>query len=196
MPKETGWTSGMIKWFFKVDDLYETYFDKQHTKPYLFKRKIYEGGYRKHTHTTFDYNKNLALVENKLTQKDTLIPFSNIQDMMSAFYYLRNQEVSNISPGEEVSIDIFMDSDIFHFKLRFLRKEVLKTKFGKVNTLVFRPLVQSGRVFKAEESVTLWVTADRNKMPIKMEASLAVGSLRAELEAYKGLANSFEVIYD
>ena len=73
----------------------------------------------------------------------------------------------------------------------FLGREVLKTKFGKVKTMIFRPLVQSGRVFKAQESVTLWITDDANKIPIKMKADLSVGSLRAELEQYKGLANTF-----
>ena len=57
--------------------------------------------------------------------------------------------------------------------------------------MLFRPIVQSGRVFKAQESVTLWITEDANKIPIKMKADLSVGSLRAELEAYKGLANPF-----
>jgi len=87
---------------------------------------------------------------------------------------------------------MFMDSQVYPFKLRFLGKEVLNTKFGKVNCLVFRPLVQSGRIFKAQESVTIWITDDVNKIPIKMKADLAVGSLRAELEAYKGLANNFK----
>ena len=84
-----------------------------------------------------------------------------------------------------------MDSQVYPFKLRFLGREVLKTKFGKINTMIFRPMVQSGRIFKAQESVTLWITDDANKIPIKMKADLAVGSLRAELEQYKGLANPF-----
>jgi hypothetical protein len=44
--------------------------------------------------------------------------------------------------------------------------------------------------------VTIWVTADDNKIPIKLKASLVVGSLRAELKAFKGLANSFKIIID
>jgi hypothetical protein len=72
-----------------------------------------------------------------------------------------------------------------------LGREVLNTKFGKVKSLIFRTLVQSGRIFKAEESVTLWITDDENKIPIKMKASLSVGSLRADLERYEGLANNF-----
>ena len=192
-----GWTSGMIKWFFKVDDDYQSYFDKKTGKPYLFKRKINEGGYKKNRHTTFNQDKKQAYIQDFIKQKDTTISnIENIQDMMSSFYYLRNYDLSNIKPGDEIKLDMFMDSQIYPFKLRFLGSEILKTKFGKLKTLRFRPVVQSGRVFKAQESVTIWVTADANRIPIKMKASLAVGSLRAELEAYKGLANSFEVIYD
>ena len=189
--KGKGWTSGMIKWFFEVDDVYESYFDKDSVKPYLFKRKIDEGGYKKHRITSFNYNSKKAYVQDFTIQKDTSVAFTNVQDILSSFYYLRNKDVSGMKIGEEIAIDMFLDSQVYPFKLRFLGTETLKTKFGKVNTLIFRPLVQSGRVFKAQESVTLWITADANKIPIKIKADLAVGSLRAELETYKGLANTF-----
>jgi hypothetical protein len=192
----TGWTSGVIKWFFKVDDTYESYFDKKIVIPYFFKRKIDEGGYKKNRNTTFNYTTNEALVEDFIKKKDTLITFSDVQDMLSSFYYLRNQNVDTLKKGEEIRIDMFLDSQIYPFKLRFLGKETLKTKVGKVKTLKFRPLVQAGRIFKAQESVTIWITADKNKIPIKMNANLSVGSLRADLEAYKGLANSFEKVFN
>jgi len=98
--------------------------------------------------------------------------------------------------GEEIKLDMFFDNKSYPFKLRFLGNETVKTKFGKVKTQKFRPLVQAGRVFKEKESVTIWISADDNKIPIKMRASLAVGSLRADLDAYKGLANPFEVVVD
>ena len=191
-----GWTSGMIKWFFKVDDLYESYFDKDSIKPYLFKRNIDEGGYKKNRNTTFNYKNNNAYVQDFIEQKDSVVPFNNVQDMLSSFYYLRNKDLSNLKKNESIKINMFLDSQVYPFKLKFLGEETMKTKFGKVKTLIFRPLVQSGRVFKAEESVTIWITADDNKIPIKMKADLKVGSLRADLESYKGLANSFEIIFD
>ncbi len=187
----SGWTSGIIKWFFKIDDVYESYFDKETIKPYYFKRKIDEGGYKKHRNTRFNYDSKKAYVQDFINQKDTIVAFSNVQDMMSSFYYLRTQDVKGMKKGDEIAIDMFMDSQVYPFKLRFLGKEVLKTKFGKINTLVFRPLVQSGRIFKAEESVTIWITDDANKIPIKMQADLSVGSLRAELQDYQGLATVF-----
>ena len=189
--KGTGWTSGAVKWFFKVEDRYESYFDKDTIKPYIFKRKINEGGYKKHRITSFNYKSNKAYVQDFTLQKDTSVVFSRVQDMLSAFYYLRNYNVKNMKKGEEIGIDMFMDSQVYPFKLRFLGREILKTKFGTLKTMIFRPLVQSGRIFKAQESVTLWITDDENKIPVKLSADLSVGSLRADLEAYKGLANPF-----
>ncbi|WP_405611001.1 DUF3108 domain-containing protein [Polaribacter sp. Asnod1-A03] len=186
-----GWTSGMIKWFFAVDDRYESYFDRDTIKPYIFKRKIDEGGYKKHRITSFNYGSNNAYIQDFISQKDTSVSFVDVQDMLSSFYYLRNQNVENMDEGDEIAIDMFMDSEIYPFKLRFLGKETIRTKFGKIKTLIFRPFVQSGRVFKAQESVTLWITDDSNKIPVKIKADLAVGSLRAELESYKGLVGPF-----
>lgn len=191
-----GWTASVVGWFFKVEDLYESYFDKKDGKPYLFKRKINEGGYKKHRITTFDYKNNQAHVKDILKKKDTSVTIGNVQDMISAFYYLRTQNTDNLKPGDELKLDMFFDDKTFPFKLKYVKNEVLKTRFGKVKTMVFKPLVQAGRVFKENESVTIWITADDNKIPIKMKASLAVGSLRAELERYKGLANPFEIIFD
>jgi hypothetical protein len=192
--KGTGWTSGMIKWFFEVDDKYESYFDKDTIKPYLFKRKIDEGGYKKHRITSFNYESKKAYVQDFKLQKDTSVAFTNVQDMLSSFYFLRNIDATNLKKGDEIKLDMFLDSQVYPFKLLFLGREVIRTDFGKVNSLVFRPLVQSGRIFKEQESVTIWITDDANKIPIKMKASLSVGSLRAELEEYKGLANPFKKI--
>jgi hypothetical protein len=192
--KGSGWTSGPIKWFYKVDDVYESYFDKETIRPYLFKRKTDEVGYKKNRITSFNYASKKAYVQDFTKQTDTSVAFLNVQDMMSSFYYLRNQKVDHLKKGDKIAIDMFLDSQVNPFNLQFLGREVLSTKFGKIKSLIFRPLVQSGRIFKAEESVTLWITDDENKIPIKMKASLSVGSLRAELEEYKGLVNPFNKI--
>ena len=191
-----GWTSGIIKWFFNVDDTYQSFFDTKTIKPYVFKRNINEGGYIIKREIKFNYESKKATVLDFKLQTSETIDINNVQDMMSAFYYLRNQDVSSLNIGDEIALDMFMDSEIYPFKLVYLGEELLKTRFGKVKSLKFRPMVQAGRVFKENESVTIWITADDNKIPIKLKASLAVVSLRAELDAYKGLANSFKIVYD
>ncbi|HTO36559.1 MAG TPA: DUF3108 domain-containing protein, partial [Flavobacterium sp.] len=62
-----------------------------------------------------------------------------------------------------------------------------------IPTMIFRPYVQAGRVFKEQESLTIWISDDTNKLPIRVKASLAVGSLKADLEKFKGLKHPFTV---
>lgn len=192
-----GWTTGAIKWFFKVKDRYESYIDKHTGMPYRFIRQIDEGGHTKDIEIEFDHSVSQALVYNKKSKtKETFKIEHNVQDMVSAFYYLRNNyKTESIQEGDVVSLNMFFDDENYNFKLKFLGREELSTSFGTIKTLKFRPYVMAGRVFKEQESLTLWVSADDNKIPLRIKADLAVGSLRADLEAFKGLKHSFEVQY-
>jgi Protein of unknown function (DUF3108) len=188
-----GTTTGVTKWIFKVEDNYESYFDKQTGKPYQYVRKIDEGGYTRSEEGFINQDANKILVKDYKNniEKNFSIP-ENVQDIVSTFYYLRNYpNVDKLKVGEFVAIDMFFDNEITKFKLKFIGREDLKTKFGVIPCMVFRPLVQSGRVFKEEESLTVWVSDDDNKLPISIKASLLIGSLKADLESFKGLNNSF-----
>ena len=190
-----GWTTGAIKWFFNVKDHYESHFDKVTGQPYKFVRNIDEGGYTKNRIVNFDYVQNKALVNDlKENTKSTVDIDHNIQDLVSAYYYLRDRyDKKSIQKGDVVELNIFFDSEIFLFKLKYLGRETINTKFGKIKCIKFRPYVMAGRVFKEEESLTLWVTADKNKVPMRIKADLRVGSLRADLDALKGLKHPFEI---
>lgn len=191
-----GETTGLAKLFFKVDDTYESYFDKQTGMPYFFNRDIYEGGYTKKLHFFFNYNQGNVRIKNLESNEEKTISIDQtIKDVMTALYHFRNDpKMNNLKANEEVNLDmIFDDDEIFKFRLRFLGKERINTKFGDINTLIFRPLVQDGRVFKEQESLTLWVSDDANKIPVKVRASLRVGSLVGELIDYNGLKHATEL---
>ena len=191
--KGEGKTVGISKWFFKVEDDYQSYIDKEKDIPYRFIRNIYEGGYTKDIQIDFNHTNNKALVLNKKhNTKEELSFHENTQDMVSAFYYLRNRlDLENITEDQYVDMNMFFDRENYKFRLKFLGRETLNTNFGKVPCLIFRPYVQSGRVFKESESLTVWVSDDKNKIPLLIKANLAVGSLKATLTDYKGLKHSF-----
>ncbi len=193
-----GETVGVSKWFFKVEDDYQSYIDKEKDIPYKFIRKIDEGGYTKDIEIDFNHNTKKATVNDKKHNETTVFSFpEDTQDMISAFYYLRNQlDTENIKTGDVVEMNMFFDKENYKFRLKFLGKEVLDTNFGRVRTLIFRPYVQSGRVFKEKESLTVWISDDNNKIPLLVKADLAVGSLKATLTEFKGLQHSFKIIAD
>ena len=194
--KGDGHTTGLSKTFFKVKDDYQSYFDKTTGQPYRFVRKINEGGYTKNQEGFINYTTNTVLLKDyKAKTEKTYNVNSKIQDVISSFYYLRNHDkLNSIKAGESIQIDMFFDDEIFKFKLKFMGYEKIKTKFGTINSMKFRPYVMSGRVFKEEESLTLWVSNDENKVPLKIQASLLVGSLKAELIQYKNLKTTLKVV--
>jgi len=194
-----GKTTGLARAFFKVEDVYESYFDKKDGSPYKFVRNINEGGYTKDVEIDFDYAKNEAILNDKKKDKKQSFDIKRgVQDLISAFYYIRkNYEFSDLTQGEFIKLDMLYDDDgVYQFKLKYIGKEILKTKYGKVECLKFRPYVQSGRVFKEEESLSLWVSNDDNKIPIRIKADIAVGSIKADLDGYNGLKNQFKIIMD
>jgi len=191
-----GKTTGVTGWFFDVKDIYQSYFYKETLLPYRFLRKINEGGYKKNKEIRFNQATKKATVKDyKHNTEGKYTTHNNVQDMISTLYYLRSHDISKMKTGDEVTLTMFFDEKNFPFKLKLLGREVITTKFGKVAAVKFRPIVQAGRVFKEKESITVWVSDDKNKIPLRIKASLAVGSLRADLDMYKGLTNSFPIIF-
>ena len=190
-----GKTVGPINWFFKVNDRYESYFDKNDTRPYKFIRDINEGGYTKNLSIYFDHNLEKAIINNiKTNEKTEKNINTNSHDLISIIYFLRrNFNFKDIDDNNEITINTFFDYQNNKMKMKYLLTEVINTTFGKIKCLKIKPYVKSGRIFKKKESLTVWVTADKNRIPIRVKADLAVGAIRVDLEAFSGLNNSFEI---
>lgn len=190
-----GKTRGVSRVFFKVDDTYETYIDRKTDQPYRFIRDIYEGGYTKDIVMDFDHRNSTVLVNDRKHNTEEIYSIEKqTQDLLSSFYYARNQmDGQTLKEGDFMDINLFFDKENYAMRLKYLGKEVIRTPFGKVKTMIFRPYVQSGRVFKEKESLTVWISDDENKIPLLIKADLAVGSLKATLTEYKNLKTELKI---
>ena len=187
-----GWTTGMVAMVFKVNDNYETFFEKGTHRPKHFIRKVNEGGYTKDKEIFFDFDKHRARVINHKKETDSTYFIQNdVKDMLLSFYYLRSIDLDGYKENDAVEVRMFFDEQMYTVKVVVLGRERLNTKFGEIDCVKIRPLVLQGRVFKDEENVTLWVSDDENKIPIKIKASILVGSVKAELVEASGLAHPF-----
>lgn len=185
-----GRTTGAVKAFFKVDDVYESFINLSTGLPSYYVRNVKEGSYSQHLQTVFNHdNQTLILTDKKNKENGSKVIKSvkGVQDMLSAFYYLRALSPQQLKVGSVINMNVWIDDELFPFQLKVTGTENLKTKFGTVNALKIIPSVKSGRVFKDNESVTMWVTNDANHVPLSIKASLAVGSLKADLENFKNL---------
>ncbi len=193
-----GRSTGMLDVFFKVRNRYESYVGINDGFSHRFIRKTSEGGHIKNKMIDFYQDEKRAVVNNfkhDTVSEHTLETYA--QDMISAYYHLREiVDINDIEQGDEFVLNMFFDEQNYPFKAKYIGDEILKTSFGTVKTMVFKPYVQADRVFKEQESVTIWISKDKNKIPLKVEAKLAVGSLNAHLFEYRGLANPFNMIFE
>lgn len=189
-----GRSTGALRWFFKVDDKYETYIDEEAILPWKFVRHVREGGYSLDRSIDFDQFENKVTVFQKDTKDYTVKP--NTQDLLSAFYYARTLDLQNAKVGQEFIINTFFDREMYPLKIKFLGKDKIETDLGEFNCLKFRPMVEKGRVFKEEEDMTLWISDDVSKVPIRLKADLLVGAIKMDLVAHKNLSGTLNMIED
>lgn len=177
-----GKTLGAFNWFFKVQDRYETYMDAQSMFPWIFIRRVYEGGTVINQDYTFFQHKQLVN-DGKSNHE---VP-ANIQDMISSYYYARTLDFSNAEEGDVFEFNTFVDGEVYPLKIKFLGKETIKIRTGKYKCLKFCPVIQTGRIFKNEEDLQVWISDDENKIPLLAKANIMVGSIKMEVTEYEGL---------
>jgi hypothetical protein len=181
----TGRSISAFDLFYKVRDTYESYIDEESIIPWTFVRRVNEGGYKINQDYSFDHPKKK--VDNG-TGKKFDVP-TNVQDMISAFYYARTMDFSKAKTGDIFTINLFYDDTNFPLKIKYMGKETVSIRMGKYKCMKFIPVVEKGRVFKSEEDLTVWISDDKNQIPILAKAKIMVGSIKMEVQEYSGLAS-------
>jgi hypothetical protein len=185
----TGNTNKAFDLFFKVRDKYETFIDEEALVPWMFIRKVQEGSYNLNQFVVFNQIKDEAK-----SDKGVYKTPDNIQDLLSTYYYLRNLDFSKSKPGDVFAQTAFLDNEVHKFYYKYLGRETIKTELGTFNCIKFCPSLLKGRVFKNEEDMVVWVTDDENKIPIRAEARILVGSVKMDLQSYSGVKQPLAVV--
>lgn len=177
-----GKSNARYDWIFKVRDRYESYVDTALLKPYKFIRNVDEGGYTKKENVTFNHNANTATT----TDGTYKIPKCS-QDVISAVYYARNIDFDKYKAGDKIPFSMFLDNEVHNLYIRYLGKEVIKTRYGKFHSIKFKPLLVKGTIFEGGEKMTVWVSDDANHVPLRIESPIVVGSLKVDMMQYRNL---------
>jgi hypothetical protein len=177
-----GATLPSYDWIYRVRDRYETYIDTGTLQPYRFIRNVNEGGYRIFENVTFNQTSNTAI-----TNKGVYKVPPCVQDVLSEVYLARNIDFDNYKPEDRIPFDLFLDNEVFHMYVRYLGKEIIKTRYGKFRCVKFKPLLLKGTIFEGGEKMTVWVSDDKNRLPIRVESPISVGSIKVDMMMYSNL---------
>jgi hypothetical protein len=170
-------------WIYKVRDRYETYIDTKGLFPWRFEQHIREGGYSRDFSAFFDQRRGKA----KTSEGEHDIP-KYVNDIVSAFYLARTFDYSKLKVNERIQLQNFYKDQVYDLDVRYLGRETIDVPAGRFNCIIVEPLVQEGGLFKNEGTITIWLSDDELKIPVRVKTKVVIGSIDADLTAYEGLA--------
>lgn len=90
-----------------------------------------------------------------------------IQDVVSAIYYLRTQQ---LGPGANLQIKISDSGRVYDVPVSVTERKQLKTVLGRVDSIHVVPQIfGSGKMLDTKGELSLWLTADERHIPVKAQ---------------------------
>ncbi len=189
-----GYTYPKYDWFYKVRDRFESIADTGSLKPLRFVRDTKEGGMINYSDNIFNFSTKKAYSftrhKKQIIKPDSVNITSCTFDVLTMIYYARNIEFENYKPNDKIPISLFLDNAVYPLYIEYLGKEKIQTDLGEFKCIKFHPMLVEGTIFKAGDDMTVWVTDDKNKIPVYVETPIIVGTIKAKLKSYSGLRNS------
>ncbi len=156
--------------FYKFDNRSESFILSEGLYPLHYTKHVKDGGYEGDIDVDFDLDRKTARIKKDRKYTEIRVP-SGIQDELSMIYLLRTKE---IKVGQKYQFSVLTGTKITETIVSVLRTEKLKTVLGTLDTIVIKT---------NPKSITIWLTNDAARIPVRMEASTKVGKLVSKLKA-------------
>jgi len=177
-----GKSNAKYDWIFKVRDKYESVVDSKTLLPYQFTREINEGGF--HQKEKLLFNQKNRTVNNELATYKTA---ECTYDVLSAIYAARNFNYKNSVINDKISLNFFLDKELYPSYFKYLGKEIIDTRYGKFKAIKLAPLLVKGKMFEGGEKMTIWVTDDENHIPVRIQTPIIVGTIKVDMVGFENL---------
>ena len=178
--------------FFTVRDVYEGRFLTKNLRPIYFHRDINEGGYLMKNTFVFnqnDYTINASVQRKTNPPKDTVLQGTACTfDFISLFYNSRNLDFDNFTEGQIIPISFVVDGEIYNISYRYEGIENKKVSgLGTFRCIKIAAKPVAGEVFDGKNEISIWITDDKNRIPVLIETPIVVGRVSARISKYENL---------
>jgi hypothetical protein len=186
-----GRSVGAFEMMTKIRDTWGSYIDTGEFIPQRSYRDITEGRYRLKEGVYFYHSKGQASAERENKKGEVSkftyeIPYG-VQDIISGFYFLRKLDYNKMKTGDTIKMNAFFEDELYDFRIRYLGKCNINTRFGKINAIKLCPIMPNNQLFNGESSIRVYLSDDKNKIPLIMQADMFLGAVEVELKNYQGL---------
>jgi hypothetical protein len=193
-------TLGVASWVSKVNDNWGAYVDTSELVTHESYRILKEDDYRLNELIVYDHERDKAFVQtaDKKTGKygnpKTYSTPDHVRDIVAGFMYLRIIDFSKYKLKDTLTVSGFFEDKAYHFRIIYFGKETVKTDIGKIPCYKLIPIMPDNQLFRGENSITAWLSADGNQIPVKVDAKMFIGHAGTELVSFRGLRNQLKII--
>ena len=187
------------RWFFNMEDSYTILIDPATLRTEYFRANLLEGSYTFESYYNYDWEKMQAYTRwssRKRPFKEKTIPLTEqSMDAVSLFFNMRSATAEQFSEGEIGTLEMVLEDTVRRINYRYIGREVKKLRDqGKFKALKFECQLGTteGYSFTDGTIFTLWISDDRNKIPLAIESPVRIGSINAYIYRYKGLKYPLE----
>ncbi len=163
--------------FYKVRDKITSYLDVEKLYSRYFHKRLREGDYKKTVEISLDHEGEVA----KYADGQQYDIMSGIQDVLSAFYFVRNLDLGS---GDTYSLLAHSSRKTYDLRVLVHGRETVTVAAGTFECFVVEPVLQGEGLFKHEGKITIYVTDDEYRVPVLIKTRVPVGSIDVELKEY------------
>jgi hypothetical protein len=167
--------------YYKADTLIDVYT----LLPQRGSLYVEEGKRHRMKTTTFNHPARQAKYEVQTATRveKTLALPAFTQDALSALYVLRSIPMK---AGDKFNMPVTDAGDVYKVQMQVIAVEPLKTALGTMNALKIVPLITAPKGAPPPKGITIWISDDAQRLPLRIEAQLAVGKFTVALTKVSG----------
>jgi len=176
----SGESTGAVNLLFRVNDRFESYFNRTTGCSANFAKQLQEGRRQIVSTLKFENGKQVLdeknLVSGTSKTQEAMIP-ACVTDLMSAMFYGASQP---LQPGASFHMPVADAMRVVDVTMKAEAREQVVTPAGTFQTLRVQPIADAG-VVKNRGNIWIWYTDDDHRMPVQMRARLFWGTLTMRL---------------
>lgn len=166
--------------FYRVNDLYESWFDTRTLNSLLFNRQIEEGS--RDRAQSFEINPDRGTYTER-TSKKTVVN-KTVERPMDEGAFLYFVRTIPLVAGETYDFHRYFIPDRNPVRIRVLRKERVTVPAGTFNAIVVQPIIKTRGIFSEKGEAEVWLSDDSSRILLQVKSKLSFGSLNLYLKSY------------
>ncbi|TKB27642.1 DUF3108 domain-containing protein [Desulfopila sp. IMCC35006] len=179
--------NGALNWIYPLEDLHVTKVKGAARLPYYYEIWQQEG-YRYRAHRVIEYHQQngyIRYMKNDRLDGEYYIN-GETNNEFSAFF---NSRLMPLVVGSHFIVPTFADKRRVKVVVNVVAKEKIEqTAIGPVTAVAIMPVMTFRGLYDKRGDTVIWYTDDECRVPVRIHSKIVIGSLTAELRAYKNPA--------